>query len=478
MNIICPIFLESSSEKNLLRAPYGGEPYVDNALRRLNSEEDVRLNILTDHKDLYQHFADEGFNVFWVDAGCDLTLDSDGDKKSDDSAFAHFRLPMLKKRLGDMPLDGTDELVLLDIRYPLVTYPVINEALEQYHRSKKALLVSVSQPIDHPAQIETYYIHVGFDILSMIDEDYDICLFAEDALARYGLRYPVSAFSSVCFSKPFPFNWEGYRIQPDVQHSLIYRVYDESHELWPRPCLGVECMERFASQPNSKYFLFENINQARRLYSSAHLETCSENNIRGLSFSKSVEASRCLISGGEDGTSAIICLHGEYVRNNYLMRIESTVASIEKDSLNTAIVDIDRHVVGTHTIEAFGAKFHEMDIRLDRMMPGDHWTVTILENVSCGTADMSHPVQLTNAPWYTDPRTKRKYDSATERELTGRQLLPKVYSLDGALLVADVSNILNMEAEIDYDNAKGFVLSGPISRRVSSEIDFLRLISA
>ena len=179
MNIICPIFPESSSEVDLLRVPFRGEPYVDYALRRLNSENDVRLKIVTDHKVLYEHFTFEGYNTFWADAA--------GDTKSDCGPFAHFKLSRLQKRLSEIPLGDIDELVLLDIRYPLLTYSVLNKALAQYRRSKKKTVVSISQPVDHPAQIDTFFIHVDTDILSMIDTRFNINRFVEDSMTRYGI---------------------------------------------------------------------------------------------------------------------------------------------------------------------------------------------------------------------------------------------------------------------------------------------------
>ena len=46
-------------------------------------------------------------------------------------------------------INNTPELVLLDIRYPLLTYSQIESALEQYRRSKKKAVASISQPVDH-----------------------------------------------------------------------------------------------------------------------------------------------------------------------------------------------------------------------------------------------------------------------------------------------------------------------------------------
>ena len=470
MNIICPLFPGNPSEANLLLTAYCGEPYLDYALRRLSREESVRLNILTNHKCLHQHLVDEGYNTFWTDEDDRPTPDYD--------LFSHFKLPRLKKRLGDMSLDDTNELVLLDIRFPLITFSVLHKALVQYRHSMKATLVSVSQPVDHPVQIETFFSHVGTDILSTIDTGFDIDRFVDDAEARYGLRYPASIFSGICFSKPFFFNWDGYSIQPGINNSLIYRVYDEGPYSWAKPYSGVNCMECFAVQSDCKYYLFESINQARRLYSSIELETESGDNVTGGSFSKSLVACSCLLVGRKDTASAKIFLQAGYIGNNYLMRVESVVASKGKKSPNYVLIDIDRHIAQTPVLEIFGTRFHELELRFHQLIPADHWIVTILQNVVCGTADISQPILLENASWYTDPCSHRKFDTTTKEELTGRQLFPELYCLDGAFLIAEKSYILAGEFGIDYNDVEGFALSNPISRKILSEIDFWRFISS
>jgi CMP-N-acetylneuraminic acid synthetase len=467
VDIICPIFPETPSEADLLHTRFAGEPYLDHVLHRLCKVDDVRLHILTDNKEIYEHVSIEGFNVFWAGAS--------GDNEANDGPFSHFKLPRLKKMIGEMSSEGTDKLVLMDSRFPLLTYSVLKKALAQYHQSNRTVLVSVSRPVDHPAQIETYFSHIGTDILSMIDEDFDANDVVEGAESRFGIGYPAAAFHGVCVSKPFFFHWEGYCIDPKVYNSLVYRVYDENLYSWSRPCSGADFLDYLTSPSIGKYYLFDHSQQARRLYPSIALKNDRGEVIKGLSFGKKLDSSICLVIGREGGTNRRICIRDEFIGKYYLMRIEPLMMPQREDSSDAFMIDIDRNIAGTHALSAFGENFHETDIQLDRLKPGHHWVVNILENMSCGTADISQPLQLENALWHTDSKTQKKYDPATGRELTGRQLLPMVYCLDGAILITDAAYLSKMESGIDFSDAEAFVLKNPISKMIASEIDFYRI---
>ena len=446
MKTIIPIFFKKECEKNFLWDNYKNSPYIDHVIHQTKLVTNSIPTILTDQDDLAVYLLDKAIDVYSVDKN------SRG-KKFDRPYPWNFKL--IQEMITCKGLDISDDFLLLNLRTPGLSRHIIKEAVDQYHRSGGKCLISMTEMIDNPVQLDAYFRIVDCDLLCCLERKQQSRMILEDIYKENKLFNGAIKFEDYVLSKPCFFDWSQFFVFDDFTSRRLYKIFLNQFYSGARPV----CIEQWENDtpPFSKtlYYIAEAALAARRLFTLKGLHPKNGICIKALSFTKDLHYSPCLIVESMYDDRLLI-----YIEKD-LLQINPTLILMpfnEQTTGSTIIIEYNNDFSDDYqTFDFLGHCFLPFGY-LPQNLAQCGFFVSLLKDVKQGTADISLPLEFENASWSVDPVTMNRKNLLNGQEITGRQHFPEVYVEDGSFMIISGNKLGTIDKIITEGLAEKYIL--------------------
>ena len=425
MNVIVPFFPQNSLEKEVMIARLQGEAGFLHDLARHQGFRDMKIHCFADQQEIICLLKQHQLPVQLLQS-----------PESDElpallpfGAMAGIRAVAATVA----PLDN-DDLIVLN---PLTGHLPFQSILTAYNRfleTDTAILLSVHDAHDHPAQLDAYYRIIDFTLLCLLDSN--------DTLA------PMA-------TKPFLFDWSQMGIHHHLPNNLYQcRLIDDTYaflELRREKAAPATKDDQKAFEP-----LWESLNphQARCLFPQrSPLAPLPSGKLTG--FSLAAGSSPALLLAADNELGAL----GLYIRKPLAALAPLTIRLWgHRQDAPPHLTPMTTNPSPSRSFSWLGKRYIGPIVRFVHDQQVEYYSIAVLQAVTGSRADHVEPLLFENAPWRINTTNGKRFNTFTDKEICGRQDLPPVFEPDRTLFISKARYCDNLPDVLKRHGAEGFRL--------------------
>ncbi len=324
---------------------------------------------------------------------------------------------------------GMEHVFVLDVSPGAPGINEIPNAMQAFKESDAPALFSISCSRDHPCQLKSYFNIAGLGMLHMVETNLP------------SRRRPSTLWTDTLQTKTFAFDWPSAGVEEAEAGALFARTYSN------RTVTYDKVRQPFAKTGRQPLFMYEDRDTARLLF-LRDWSMGSKNDLMGVSFDSgfntvltlerdSAGLLRLKVAEDSDDANLVIRLCGLMGDVNYPMNLDIPFAGSQAQLPETISLQ------GVHAC-----------------------TYVLLRESANQIFDLTEPYPLDNGMWTFDKLIRKNINSATGREISGRQDFPDIYEIDGYISVFKVRDayrlkeILGSGESFGYKTSKDSCLAG------------------
>lgn len=466
MNIVIPVFPTNEVEKELMWEKIGGEPLISCTLKRLSELKGARLFVFTDQKGVAEYLRSFDLSSYYINSN---------PTQDEATIFPNGTSPSLKYLMTDLGISENEHFVIIDYRNPNISADIIQKAYQKHLRSKKPILFSLTEVVDHPAQLDAYYRILETDVVCLLDQDDRSQSFFYSAQQKF-LESEINTkigLSDMEVSKPFYFDWISYGITCANGTGVYARYFNE----YNARMLPVEELNREELKGTDTLCLyyFESPDEARRLVDRSILEIEGYGQIGGLSFLNDFIHVNCLLLRSDQEASLFLYINENLIEGSLTVRCWPILSNPLINGEVRNYFATREQLKQNKTFIFYDCTFVGPICEFEATEGLDGYIIAVLERSGGGHADFSEPLEVKEGTWSVDPVTRKRTNLITDKKIMGRQDFPKVFRPDGSMAILNRKATYEINKPLQSNEAVGFVLDIPHSVRIQSKIDLLTL---